>query len=183
MSVREIETLPGVRFGLVADAHIHAGQTPHFPEKLREVFARADAIIVLGDMGEAAGLDWLEQIAPVYGVRGADDPPSDTRMKGELRAFSIGGLTAAALFDGTKHGLFTSNDPLVITPDFPEILTQLFGGKPDILLCASTHKSLVASAQRVLIVNPGSPTLADTQTVALLHVADGVARVEHVAVG
>jgi len=173
MSVREIETLPGVRFGLVADAHIHAGQTPHFPEKLREVFARADAIIVLGDMGEAAGLDWLEQIAPVYGVRGADDPPSDTRMKGELRAFSI----------GTKHGLFTSNDPLVITPDFPEILTQLFGGKPDILLCASTHKSLVASAQRVLIVNPGSPTLADTQTVALLHVADGVARVEHVAVG
>lgn len=170
------ELLPGSRFGLIADAHIHPGRP--LPEPIAALFAGADGILVLGDMGEASGLDALAEFAPVTGVVGGDDPADDKRLVGEVALFEIGGLSVGAVFDPTDHGLFTRSEPLAVGADFDEAMRRVFGRRLDVLVCGSTHKACVASASGVLIVNPGSPTLSDQPSVAVLQVADGVARVE-----
>lgn len=175
----QLERLAGSRFGVIADAHIHPGQTPPLPDKLAALFEGVDGILALGDLGEASGLDALARIAPVHGTRGADDAVDDPRIVGEARVFEIGGLRVGALFDGVKHGLFVASEPLVVSADLPAAMARVFGQRVDVVLCASTHKPCVASAGGVLIVNPGSPTLADQPAVAVLHVDGPVARVEH----
>jgi predicted phosphodiesterase len=95
-----------------------------------------------------------------------------------VRLFEVGGLRVGALFDGVKHGLFVASEPLAVSADFDGAMDRVFGCKLDVLLCASTHQGCIASASGVLIVNPGSPTLSDRPAVAVLHVADRLARVE-----
>src|ERR1700726_2431289 len=90
--VSDLEPLTGTRFGVIADAHIHPGKTPPFPERLLDAFHGVDGIIALGDMGEASGLDVLARLAPVYAVAGEDDAAGDARINGERRLFSLGGL-------------------------------------------------------------------------------------------
>lgn len=165
----KIETLPGHAFGLIADAHIHPGKTPPFPENLAKIFASVDRILALGDMGEASGLDALSAIAPVTAVAGEDDAHGDARLQ-PLRLFECGGVSIAALFDGAKNGLFTSNDPLHPSAAFETALLNKFECKPQILLCAGTHKAFTANIAGVFIVNPGSPTLADHPNVTILRI-------------
>ena len=171
------EPLPGTRFGVIADAHIHPGKTPPFPGRLAEAFKGLDAIITLGDMGEASGLDQLENLARVCAVRGEDD--QDDRISETMRLFVIGKICVAAVFDGVKSGFFASSDPLSAKPNLAQALNDGFGRRPDVLLCASTHKPIVACAEGTLIVNPGSPTLADKRTVATFSVVEGLVQVEH----
>jgi uncharacterized protein len=177
------ERLDGTRFGLIADAHVHPGGSPPLPEQLATLFAGFDAILALGDLGEASGLDALERIAPVTGVLGADDAVGDRRLAGEVRLFMLGELSVGAVFDGAKHGLFAANDPLGVSPDFDAALHRVFGRKPDVLLCAATHQSCIASASGVLIINPGSPTLSEQPSVAVLHVGSRLARAEAIRIG
>jgi len=177
-----IEPLAGKSFGLIADAHIHPGSGAELPARVADIFSGVDAIVALGDLGEAAGLDALEKIAPVIGVTGADDAPGDARIAGEARLFAVGDLAVGAVFDGVKQLLFSSSDPLVPLADFADAAARRFGRKIDVLLCASTHTPVVASVAGILIVNPGSPTLADATTLAVLHVDGHVARVAHVSV-
>jgi len=176
------ETLSGTRFGLIADAHVHPGKAPPLPERLGEIFRGSDAILTLGDLGEASGLDELQRIAPVLGVIGADDAQGDARLTGELRVFEVSGLVMGAVFDGVKHELFASNDPFQPRADLAAAVVRVFGRALDVLLCASTHKPFVGWAAGMLIVNPGSPTLADERTVAILDVGPGFARAEHKSV-
>jgi uncharacterized protein len=180
--VSDLEPLTGTRFGVIADAHIHPGKTPPLPERLLDAFRDVDGIIALGDMGEASGLDVLAQLAPVYAVAGEDDAEGDARINGERRLFSLGGLAVGAIFSGVKHGLFASSDPLSLKPDFAELSQRCFGRELAVLLCASTHKPFAERASGVLILNPGSPTLADKRTVAVLDVTDGSPRAEQVEV-
>jgi putative phosphoesterase len=180
--VSDLEPLTGTRFGVIADAHIHPGKTPPFPEGLLDAFRGVDGIIALGDMGETSGLDLLARLAPVYAVAGEDDAAGDARINGERRLFSLGGLAVGAVFSGVKHGLFASSDPLSLKPDFVKLSQRCFGRKLAVLLCASTHKPFAEQTSGVLIVNPGSPTLADKRTVALLDVTDGSPRAQHVEV-
>lgn len=176
------ERLAGTRFGLIADAHVHPGQTPPLPIGLATLFAGVDAIIALGDLGEASGLDALEQIAPVLGVRGADDAAGDPRLAGELRLFEIGELSVGALFDGAKQGVLVTSEPIGVDAGFDAAVQRAFGRRLDVLLCASTHKGCVASVAGVLIVNPGSPTLSDQPSVAVLEVSARLARVAHLRI-
>jgi len=171
------EPLPGTRFGVIADAHIHPGKTPPFPERLVGAFEGVDAIIALGDMGEASGLDQLEKLARVHAVRGGDD--QDQRASERMRLFAIGKICVAAVFDGVERGFFASSDPLATKPNLAQVLSDRFGRRPDVLLCASTHKPFVACAEGILIINPGSPTLADERSVATFGVVDGLVQVEH----
>ena len=180
--IPKIEPLAGKSFGLIADAHIRSGKGPALPARVAEIFAGVDAIIALGDLGEAAGLDALEKIAPVIGITGAEDAPGDSRVAGEARLFGVGDLTVGAVFDGVKQALFSSSDPLVPLADFSDAVARRFGCKVDVLLCASTHTPVIASVAGILIVNPGSPTLADAKTVAVLHIDRLVARVAHASV-
>jgi putative phosphoesterase len=178
----KIEPLVGKSFGLIADAHIRLGKGPALPARVADIFSGVDAIIALGDLGEAAGLDALEKIAPIIGVIGANDALGDARISAEVRLFAIGDLTVGAVFDGVKQSPFFSSDPLVPLVDFPQAVARRFGRKVDVLLCASTHTLVVASIAGILIINPGSPTLADAKTLAVLQIDGPVARVAQFSV-
>lgn len=167
--VPQPETLRGRTFGLVADAHIHPGKTPPLPEKLAEIFAGTDRILALGDMGDASALDSLARIAPLAAVAGEDDAHGDQRLQ-PFRLFQCGNAAIAALFDGAKAGLFVANDPFHPIDDFEGALARKFGRIPQVLLCAGTHKAFTAHASGIFVVNPGSPTLADQPSVAILRV-------------
>jgi len=180
MAVPPLEALPGSRYAVLADAHIHPGQTPPFPERLAAALADVDGILTLGDMGDATGLDTLGAHAPVRGVLGADNPNDDPRVPAELRLFSIGGVTLGAVFDGVKHGFLSANDPVAVQPELPELLGAAFGRRPDVLLHAASHKASVTWAAGTLLLNPGGPTLAGIRTLAVLHIEHGCARVEQV---
>ena len=179
-STLTVEPLNGSRFGLIADAHVHPGGGPELPAAVLEAFAGVDGVFALGDMGDAAGLDALEAVAPVYAVRGADDAEDDPRRVAERRVFIHGGRFIGAVFDGTRHGLLESNDPVTAVSGFATAARTTFGHPVSIVLCAASHKPFVGWCDGILLVNPGSPNLADECTVALLHLAEDHAGVQHV---
>jgi putative phosphoesterase len=143
---------------VLADCHIHPADGIAWPPSALAAFAGADLIITLGDMGEAVGIAALAAIAPVVGVRGADDE-DNPYASGKTRLVEAGGVAIGCVFDPVAAGLASAVDPLTLAPD-PDI-ERIFGGPVDVLLWASTH---VPSVERVggrLAVNPGSATLPD----------------------
>ena len=148
----------GVSVAVLADCHIHPGGGPAFPPALFDAVAGSDLIVTLGDMGEAAGLDQLSEIAPVIGVRGADDS-DDPRTDSPVLVLTSGGLVLGCVFDATLAGLATSSDPFKPVADFDAIAERLFGRKVDLLLHASTHRGEASNAGDCLVFNPGSAVL------------------------
>jgi putative phosphoesterase len=149
---------PGANLAVLADCHIHAGG-PQFPAALFPRLQGADLIITLGDMGERSGLDQLEAIAPVLGVRGQDDE-EDIRTRRSTLLLSGDGRRVGCVFDAKAAGLASSVDPFVEAEDAAEVCNRLFGGPIDILLHAGTHRADEASFGRGgSALNPGSPVL------------------------
>ena len=142
---------------VVADCHIHAGG-PQFPATLLDRLAGVGLIVTLGDMGEAAGLDRLAEIAPVVGVRGADDS-DDPRTNRQTLVLTSDGQAIGCVFDPVAAGLATSSDPFTATSDFTTVARRLFGREISLLLCASTHKGGVAQVEGCAVIDPGSAVL------------------------
>lgn len=148
----------GRHVAVLADCHIHPGGGPAFPPSLFDALEGADLIVTLGDMGEAAGLDQLAEIAPVIGVRGADDS-DDPRTDTELLVLAGDDVTIGCVFDAVAAGLAESSDPFVPAPDFAAASERLFGRPIDVLLTASTHKPDLSQAAGCQVLNPGSAVL------------------------
>lgn len=166
------------RIGLVADIHHHPGAGPSLPDALIEAFRGLDLIVPLGDTGEAEALDLLAEVAPVLATRGQDDPEADPRIA-PARVIEAGGLVIGATFDLTRAaGIET--DPRLAFPPKPLdlVLRGAFGEPLDVVVFGATHAPLVAHREGVLLVNPGSPTLAPRHTAAVLELRDGLAAVE-----
>ncbi|WP_372781602.1 metallophosphoesterase family protein [Phenylobacterium sp.] len=170
---------------VLADCHIHPGGGPAFPEALFDALADSDLIVALGDMGEAAGLNQLAEIAPVIGVRGADDS-DDLRTAAQSLVIDMGGgLFAGCVFDAKAAGLATSSDPFVAAPDFDAAARRLFGREVGLLLHASTHKGEIANWAAGIALNPGSavlPAEGFPATFLRLSAVDGVAEYQLVTV-
>ncbi len=128
----------GANIAVLADCHIHEGG-PQFPEALFPRLQGADLIITLGDMGERRGLDQLQEIAPVMGVRGRDDE-ADPRTQKLTLALAGEGYRLGCVFDAVEFGLACSVDPFREAPGAGAIGERLFGGPVDILLHAGTHR-------------------------------------------
>lgn len=124
---------------VLADCHIHPGGGPEFPAALLEALAGVDLIVTLGDMGDSAGLDQLEAIAPVMGVRGQDDA-DDPRTARRALVLNSGSMDIGCVFDPIDAGLAKSVDPFEEAPDANATSEALFGVHVDLLLYAGTHK-------------------------------------------
>ena len=148
----------GTRIAVLADCHIHLGGGPAFPDSLFDALQGADLIVTLGDMGEAAGLDQLAEIAPVIGVRGQDDS-DDPRTDQTLLVLTAGDLAIGCVFDAKSAGLATTSDPFTPAPGFAETAEKLFGRRIDMLLHASTHRGESAAVGQCQVLNPGSAVL------------------------
>src|SRR6187431_2545057 len=94
-----VKTFDAATFAVLADCHIHPGGGPEFPAAVLAALEDAHLIVVLGDMGESAGLDQLEAIAPVVGVRGEDDAPDDPRIAGDRLVLKVGRHTFGCVFN------------------------------------------------------------------------------------
>jgi putative phosphoesterase len=157
----------------VADCHIHPSGGVTWTDDALNAFMGADLIITLGDIGEAIGLEVLAKIAPLVGVRGADDA-DDSRIGVKTRVLEVQGVRIGCMFDPVESGLAKMKDPLTGLSNAAG--ADAFGGPVDVLLWASTHKPSVERADDQLRVNPGSPTLPDggaARTFARLTFADG----------
>ena len=156
-----VRTIPlqGTTLAVLADCHIHPGGGPAFPAALFEALAGVDLIVTLGDMGEAAGLDQLAAVAPVIGVRGADDS-DDPRTASSLLRLTQGTFDIGCVFDAKAVGLATSSDPFAEAPEAAEVSRRLFGVHVDILLHASTHRTHSGRfGRKGVALNPGSAVL------------------------
>jgi len=154
-----VEPVSARRIAVLADCHIHPGGGPAFDPAVFAALAGVDLIVTLGDMGDSAGLDQLAAIAPVIGVRGADDS-DDARTAPQLRALGLGPAgVVGCVFDATAAGLATGSDPFAPAPGWLDAARQLFGPETRVLLHASTHRPEVAEIDGWLVVNPGSAVL------------------------
>jgi predicted phosphodiesterase len=176
----QIEPLSARTVAVLADCHIHPGGGPDWTPRILEALAGAQAILTLGDMGEAAGLDRLETIAPVYGVTGADDAP-DPRTQPTARVFEIGGLWVGCIFDPVAAGLALQAEPFAFRADWRARAAELFGLPIDMLLHGSTHRADHRFVDGVEVVDPGSALLpagqengAPASFVRLSHDKDGL---------
>jgi putative phosphoesterase len=172
---------------VLADCHIHPGGGIAWPAAALARLKGVDLIITLGDMGESVGLDALETIAPVVGVKGQDDQ-DDPRCVPAARLVQAGGLRIGCVFDPVEHGLAAGKAPFVPAKGAAEAEERLFGGPVDVLLTASTHVPAVQDHAGRLIVDPGSVTLPTGRetgapgTFARLTLAGGKALAEIVEV-
>jgi putative phosphoesterase len=146
------------RLAVLADCHIHPGSGPDWTPAILQALAGVDLIITLGDMGETVGLERLEAIAPVLGVRGRDDA-DDPRTARALRTLQIGALRVGCVFDPTSHGLSTLADPFSPTADWTQRASELFDGPVRILLHGATHRASIAEIDGILVIDAGSALL------------------------
>jgi putative phosphoesterase len=150
----------GTNIAVLADCHVHEGG-PQFPEALFPRLQGVDLIVTLGDMGEKSGLDRLQEIAPVLGVRGVDDI-DDMRTRHPYLLLTSGQYAIGCVFDAKAAGLADTSDPFVEALDAGAISRKLFGRQPDILLHAGTHKPDEAKfGAKGSALNPGSAVLPD----------------------
>jgi putative phosphoesterase len=147
----------GTKIAVLADCHIHNGGS-QFPPALFPRLQGADLIVTLGDMGERSGLDLLEEIAPVLGVRGADDE-DDIRTRRTVLTLDGDGYRVGCVFDARAAGLAEFVDPFVATAQAPRLCENLFGGAVDVLLHAGTHRPDEARFCTGSALNPGSAVL------------------------
>jgi putative phosphoesterase len=156
----------GTNIAVLADCHIHEGG-PQFPSALFPRLQGADLIVTLGDMGERAGLDQLQEIAQVLGVRGQDDE-DDMRTRRPALTLDGDGYRIGCVFDAKAAGLAEAVDPFVAADGAAEVCRRLFGGPVDILLHAGTHRPDETRCfdGKCMALNPGSAVLPAEGSVA-----------------
>lgn len=156
-----------MKIGLLSDTHDDVVAFDTIEDRVARAFAGVELILHCGDLTTAGLLDRLQAIAPVVAVRSAADPPPDPpRLYDGPHV-----LEAAGLLVGLVNTLGHEE------PD------RLFGRRVDIVVHGGTHAASVARHDGRLSVNPGSPTLADETTVAVLEIRDGTAAATIVPMG
>jgi putative phosphoesterase len=144
-TLRKLSESSAKTVGLISDTHIPI-RAKKIPDKVFKVFENVDFIVHAGDLVHLSVIDELERLAPVLVVSGNMDGP-------EIRS-RIPKLNSLKVFDwriGVTHNpgaLFGMGKMREIakTNDF------------DVLVYGHTHSSNIRREQRVLFINPGSPT-------------------------
>jgi putative phosphoesterase len=149
-----------VRIGCIADSHDTFCEWGEVLPRIATALQGVDAILHCGDVSTAAALDDLEALAPVQATRSeGDEPAAPPRWAEGPRVVDVGPHAIGLSFE-RPAGLEAFERP---------VEAVVFG---------STHASSVEEIDGVLWVNPGSPSLAEQTSVAILTVGDGPPRAE-----
>ena len=161
-SARAMRIAP-MRIGLVSDTHDDLCDWPAVCGRVSEALAGVDLVVVCGDLSTLAVLDDLEAaVAPVRATRNTDDPAP---IPGRL---DDGPIVIDA--DGTAIGVSFSVPEPRVGADWK----GFFGRPVDVVVFGGTHAPVIEHDGDILLVNPGSPSLAAELTVGELTVGDGV---------
>ena len=164
-----------MRIGVVSDTHL-----PRFGRSLPEALVvelrgvRVERLIHCGDWTDPFVVELLEEIAPVDGVAGNNDPPEFAARFGYAPVVELEGVRV-----GITHGHI---GPAQITT--PERARLAFARQPDLAAICFGHShipSVTRMAGGTLLVNPGSPTDKRRQprySWALLTIEDGLVDAE-----
>ena len=153
-----------MRIGLVSDTHDDLCDWPAVCARIAAAFDGVDLVVHCGDLSTLAVLDDLERVAPVRAVRNPADPPA---IPGRLDESPI-----VLDVDGTAIGVtFSAPDPAAGSD-----WAAMFGRPVDVVVFGGTHAPVIEDDGGVLLVNPGSPSLAAELTVGELVVGDGAPR-------
>jgi putative phosphoesterase len=140
------------RIGVIADTHDDLVDWSELHDGVAAAFAAIDAIVHCGDLSTMAVLDQLDRIAPTRAVRSPGDPAADPpRLVDGPVVFQAGSWRLAAVFS-------LDDDSRA------QVLTL----RPDVVLFGGTHASDSYQRDGILFLNPGSPSLAETRSVAVL---------------
>jgi uncharacterized protein len=131
--------------GLISDTHVPK-RAMRIPQKVFEIFAKADYIIHAGDLVEFSVVDDLEMLAPVLAVHGNMDGPEVSSVLPEINSLKI--------FDW-KIGVV--HDPKVFDGSGKMVEIAKQNGF-DVLVFGHTHSSHIKWEGKTLFINPGSPT-------------------------
>ncbi len=183
-----------MRIGLISDTHIPQAGRDLWPQ-VYEALRGVDLIMHAGDLLVPDVIDWLERLAPVLAVSGNGDyggwerrePPQDPRLR-ESRVLTLNGHgpggsgagpsagSGQALRIGLVHDFPLPESPPLRTLE--GLMSHYFGGPVDVIVRGSTHSAEIRTVKGVLLVNPGSPTFPNHQslrlgTVGYLDIDDG----------
>ncbi|MCS7124929.1 MAG: metallophosphatase family protein [Candidatus Bathyarchaeota archaeon] len=131
--------------GLISDTHVPV-RAREIPQKVFEIFEKADYIIHAGDLVDLTVIDRLEQIAPVLAVYGNMDGPE---IRGKLPK-----MNSVKVFDW-KIGVMHDPGTMFGMGKMREIAKQ---NGFHVLVYGHTHHPNVRWEGEILFINPGSPT-------------------------
>ena len=125
-------------------------------ERLGELFVGVDLIVHCGDITTPRALDDLGAIAPILPAtrNDGDPPPEPPRLADGPRAIHHAGIDIGVVFS---------------LPEGADV-AELFGQPVRLVLYGGTDAGRGRERDGTLLVNPGSPTLAERTTVALVDV-------------
>lgn len=132
--------------GLISDTHVPK-RAHCLPEKVKEVFQKVDYIIHAGDLVELSVVDELEQIAPVLAVHGNMDCVEVTGALPRLNTLRVFNWKI-----GVMH------DPDILF-GFDGMRTLVKQNTFDVFVYGHTHVADIKWEDKVLYINPGSPTV------------------------
>jgi putative phosphoesterase len=131
--------------GLISDTHIPI-KARCIPNKVFQVFEKADFIIHAGDLVELNVIDDLEQLAPVLAVQGNMDGPQVRGALPKLNSLKVSDWKIGVMHDpGAMFGMGKMRE-VAMQNGF------------NVLVYGHTHNSSIKWEGRTLYVNPGSPT-------------------------
>ena len=180
--------------GILSDTHVPY-RVAQLPPAVFDALRDVDVILHAGDVDQPRALQLLQEIAPVYAVRGnihvldlsiggASLPPVvKLHMAGRYVVLSHGYLPGLRdfWFKGRDVALrlLGRGDKTRFNRRIADRLTSLYPGA-DVIVFGHTHRAYVEWMGNTLLVNPGavSPTLGEPSTVARMILDDGEARVE-----
>ena len=131
--------------GLISDTHIPT-KAKRLPLKVFEVFKNADFIIHAGDLVQLEVLSELEQLAPVLAVHGNMDRKDIREKLPKMNTLKTYDWIIGVMHDpGT---LFGKSKMLKIAEE----------NNFKVLVYGHTHHSSIRWEDKLLFINPGSPT-------------------------
>jgi uncharacterized protein len=143
----------GLRIGLLSDTHV-PDDAPELPmAELTRAFSDVDLIMHAGDIYDLRVLEDLSSIAPVIAAFGDDDFGStirDDRVQ-YRQVVRLEGHCIWLIHERPKALRQHSSDGTLITNH-----GQLEA--PDVVVFGHEHRTIIERHERVLLVNPGSPT-------------------------
>ena len=166
----------GLRLGLVADTHDDLVDWAAISRQIAASLEGVDAILHCGDLCTNASLAALEQIAPVFAVRSAADPPArPPQLVDGARVFEGEGVAVGLVNSLGAPGIGGEADETIrfAGRSARDAALQLFGRQIDVAVFGGTHVSFVGAVDGILFVNPGSPSLARERTLAILTIRSG----------
>lgn len=156
--------------GIISDTHI-PDRASKIPDKVFEVFKDVDLILHAGDIVDLSVIEQLEEIAPVYAVKGNMDFDSDLN---ESEIIEVEDVKI-----GLNHGyIYPRGDTQQLS-----YIAQELGVK--ILVSGHTHQANIQQIGDLLLLNPGSPTnpRLSNPTVMLLEISGSNVEADIIKIG